>query len=223
MSIVNTREKTINTKIVYYGTGLGGKTSSLKYIHSVLDPDQRVKMVSLKTDEERTLFFDFLPIDLGVLGGYKIKIQGFTVPGQVKYNLTRKYVLMGADAIVFVADSSADRLEENVASLRNLRENLEANGLDINEIPLVLQYNKRDLDNISSIEEMDEKLNFRELQTFETEAHNGTGVFDAFIESSGQMITAVARKYQLESPNGDIGELTRSQLEGYRSASANPS
>lgn len=212
MSIVNTREKTINTKIVYYGTGLGGKTTSLKHIHSVLDPDQRVKMVSLKTDEERTLFFDFLPIDLGVLGGYKIKIQGFTVPGQVKYNLTRKYVLMGADAIVFVADSNVERLEENVASLRNLRENLEANGLDINDIPLVLQYNKRDLPNVSSVEEMDEKLNFRDLCIFPTEAQNGTGVFEAFIESSGQMISAVAKKYQLESPNGDIGDLTRQQL-----------
>ncbi|MCA9323142.1 MAG: gliding-motility protein MglA [Planctomycetes bacterium] len=215
MSIVNTREKTINTKIVYYGPGLGGKTTSLKHIHTVLDPEGQVKMVSLKTDEERTLFFDFVPIDLGMLGGYKIKIQGFTVPGQVKYNLTRKYVLMGADAVVFVADSSAARLDENIQSLDNLGENLEANGLDVNEIPLVLQYNKRDLDDAATIELLDERLNFRKLQCFPTNAHEGAGVFEAFISASEQMIRAVARKYQLETPDGDIGALTRQHLERF--------
>jgi mutual gliding-motility protein MglA len=145
MSIVNTRDKIITCKIVYYGPGLGGKTSSLKVVHRVLDPDEKNKLISLKTDEERTLFFDFLPIELGIVGGYKIKIQGFTVPGQVKYNLTRKYVLMGADCVVFVADSLAARLDENAESMANLRENLTANGLDFNTIPLVLQYNKQDL------------------------------------------------------------------------------
>ena len=220
MSIVNTREKTINTKIVYYGPGLGGKTTSLKYIHSVLDPDRRVKMVSLKTDEERTLFFDFVPIDFGMLGGYKIKIQGFTVPGQVKYNLTRKYVLMGADAVVFVADSDVTRTEDNLQSLKNLGENLEANGLDINEIPLVLQYNKRDLPDITSIEDMEQQLNFRDLDSFATNAEVGDGVFEAFTSASVEMLRAVARKYQLESSQGEIGDLAREHLATYAPASA---
>jgi len=212
MSIVNTREKTINTKIVYYGPGLGGKTTSLQCVHAVLDPGQLVKMVSLKTDEERTLFFDFLPIELGVLGGYKIKIQGFTVPGQVKYNLTRKYVLMGADAVVFVADSSPDRLEENVASIANLEENLASNGLDINTIPLVLQFNKRDLSGATSEEDLEQALNFRRLTSFCTNATANEGVFEAFVEASGQMLVSVAGKYELDSPEGEIGALTREAL-----------
>ena len=215
MSIVNTREKTINTKIVYYGPGLGGKTTSLKFIHSVLDPEQKVNMVSLKTDEERTLFFDFVPIDLGMLGGYKVKIQGFTVPGQVKYNLTRKYVLMGADAVVFVADSSADRLEDNLQSMKNLGENLEANGLDVNEVPLVLQFNKRDLPSALDLEEMEAQLNFRSVESFATQAHTGEGVFEAFTKASADMLRAVARKYQLESSQGDVGDLVRAHLDSF--------
>ena len=107
MSIVNTREKTICTKVVYYGPGLGGKTTSLQMVHRTLDPGRKIKLVTLKTDEERTLFFDFLPLDLGLVGGYKVRIQGFTVPGQVKYDLTRRYVLMGADAVVFVEGEAA--------------------------------------------------------------------------------------------------------------------
>ncbi len=215
MSIVNTRDKTINTKIVYYGPGLGGKTTSLNHVHSVLDPENRVKMVSLKTDEERTLFFDFLPIDLGVLGGYKVKIQGFTVPGQVKYNLTRKYVLMGADAVVFVADSNASRIEENQNSLSNLAQNLESNGLDIEKMPLVIQFNKRDLDNAMSIEEMTRALINGDTKYFATNAQTGEGVFDAFVESSSQMIESVGKKYQLESSESDLNTLTRNLLMGY--------
>ncbi len=215
MSIVNTRDKTINTKIVYYGPGLGGKTTSLNHVHSVLDPENRVKMVSLKTDEERTLFFDFLPIDLGVLGGYKVKIQGFTVPGQVKYNLTRKYVLMGADAVVFVADSNASRIEENQNSLSNLAQNLESNGLDIEKMPLVIQFNKRDLDNAMSIEEMTRALITGNTKYFATNAQTGEGVFDAFVESSSQMIESVGKKYQLESSESDLNTLTKNLLMGY--------
>jgi mutual gliding-motility protein MglA len=213
MSIVNTRDKTINTKIVYYGTGLGGKTTSLKCVHSILDPDDRVKMVSLKTDEERTLFFDFLPVDLGVLGGYKIKIQGFTVPGQVKYNLTRKYVLMGADAVVFVADSQASRMEENVLSMANLGENLLANGLNINEIPVVLQYNKRDLPDAAPIADLERHLNGRGWPSVGTEATQRSGVFDAFVTACERMLCSVAKRYQLESPHGEIGDLARRVLE----------
>ncbi len=210
MSIVNTRDKTITAKIVYYGPGLGGKTTSLKAVHQVLDPDQKVKLISLKTDEERTLFFDFLPIDLGMVGGYKIKIQGFTVPGQVKYNLTRKYVLMGADGVVFVADSQADRIDENAESIVNFSENLTANGLDVNTIPLVMQYNKRDLPSLSSPEDLEAKLNFRGVPSFKTSATSGEGVFDAFVEASGRMLDAVAARYGISAAGDDsVGDSAR--------------
>lgn len=212
MSIVNTRDKVINTKVVYYGPGLGGKTTSLKCVHSLLDPDDRLKMVSLKTDEERTLFFDFVPIDLGILGGYKIKMQGFTVPGQVKYNLTRKYVLMGADAVVFVADSQRSRLEENIHAMTNLGENLAANGLKINEIPLVIQYNKRDLEDICTVEEMDAALNFRKVSSFATQATQKMGVFDAFVKVAQDMLSAVAARYRLDCGGRDLGQLVHDSL-----------
>lgn len=210
MSIVNTREKTITAKIVYYGPGLGGKTTSLKAVHQVLDPAQKVKLISLKTDEERTLFFDFLPIDLGVVEGYKIKIQGFTVPGQVKYNLTRKYVLMGADCVVFVADSQADRIDENVESIVNLGENLTANGLDVSTIPMVMQYNKRDLPNLSAVEDLEAKLNFRSVPSFATSATSGEGVFDGFVEAAGRMLDAVAARYEVSHDGGgSVGDAAR--------------
>lgn len=212
MSIVDTRERTINTKVVYYGTGLGGKTTSLQYVHRTLDPHQRVKMVSLNTDEERTLFFDFLPIDLGEVNGYKIRIQGFTVPGQVKYNLTRKYVLMGADAVVFVADSNVTRFAENVLSFENLRENLELNGLDPGTIPMILQYNKRDLPDTTPIEVFEEHLNSRGLDHFETIASEGDGVFDGFLRISELMLDSVAEKYGLTSAESSIGRSARGIL-----------
>jgi signal recognition particle receptor subunit beta len=212
MSIVDTRERTINTKVVYYGTGLGGKTTSLQCVHRTLDPQQRVKMVSLNTDEERTLFFDFLPIDLGEVGGYKIRIQGFTVPGQVKYNLTRKYVLMGADAVVFVADSNVTRFAENVLSFENLRENLELNGLDPETIPMILQYNKRDLPDTTPIEVFQEHLNTRGWEHFETVASEGAGVFDGFLRISELMLDAVAEKYGLSAARGSVGQTARETL-----------
>lgn len=215
MSIVNTRDKTVNTKIVYYGPGLGGKTTSLQYVHSVLDPDTKVKMVSLKTDEERTLFFDFLPISLGELDGYEVKIQGFTVPGQVKYNLTRKYVLMGADAVVFVADSAADRREDNRVSFENLLENMRENGLDPTAVPIVIQYNKRDLPDALPTAELDELLNEAGHPSFATDALRGTGVFEAFIEASALMLDATARRYGLDREGVDVARATRTLLQGF--------
>lgn len=212
MSIINTRDKTITAKIVYYGPGLGGKTTSLKAVHGVLDPERKVRLISLKTDDERTLFFDFLPIDLGIVGGFKIKIQGFTVPGQVKYNLTRKYVLMGADCVVFVADSQASRLAENEESLVNLGENLHANGMDVKSIPLVLQYNKRDLDNLSPVDELETKLNPRGLLAFQTSATTGVGVFEAFIEASRRMLDAVVKKYLIDAGPEPVGDLVARYL-----------
>src|SRR5512134_1789066 len=128
MSLISLRDKTINAKIVYYGMALSGKTTSLKHVHTVIDPERRTELVSLNTEGDRTLFFDFLPIPLGSLSGFQVKLQAFTVPGQVKYNLTRRYVLRGADAVIFVADSQPSAFEDNVHSLVTLRENLEANG-----------------------------------------------------------------------------------------------
>lgn len=218
MSIVNTRDKTVNTKIVYYGPGLGGKTTSLQYVHTVLDPDMRVKMVSLKTDEERTLFFDFLPISLGELDGYEVKIQGFTVPGQVKYNLTRKYVLMGADAVVFVADSAPDRLEDNRVAYANLLENMRENGLDPEKIPIVLQYNKRDLPDAMPVEELDEAINQSGHPRFATDALSGEQVFEAFIETAALMLEATAVRYGLDRDGADVGGATRQLLQGFAQA-----
>lgn len=166
-------------KIVYYGPGLCGKTTNLHVIYGRTAPTARGEMVSLETETDRTLFFDLLPIDVGVIGGFKTRLQLYTVPGQVFYNTTRKLVLKGVDGIVFVADSQRPMLEPNKESFRNLRENLAEIGLDVGEIPLVLQYNKRDLANILSVDELNGALNPEgRLDFFEASAANGTGVFE---------------------------------------------
>jgi signal recognition particle receptor subunit beta len=211
MSVVNTRERTINTKIVYYGPGLGGKTTSLRRVHTTVDPAGRVKLISLKTDDERTLFFDMLPIELGQLDGYHFKISAFTVPGQIKYNLTRRQVLVGADAVIFVADSQIVRFDENLESLESLAENLEVNGIDPATIPLVLQYNKRDMPEIASVPHLERLLNARGVPSFETEAPSGRGVFRAFVTAARAMLDAVATRYRLAS-NESAGELLSRHL-----------
>jgi len=166
-------------KIVYYGPGLCGKTTNLHVIYGRTAPTARGEMVSLETETDRTLFFDLLPIDVGVIGGFKTRLQLYTVPGQVFYNTTRKLVLKGVDGIVFVADSQRPMLEPNRESFRNLRENLAEIGVRLEEVPLVLQYNKRDLSNILSVEELDAALNPDGLfESFESSAANGTGVFE---------------------------------------------
>ena len=214
MSIVNTKDRSILTKVVYYGTGLGGKTTSLQSVHSTLDPERRTRLISIHTDEERTLFFDFLPVELGALGGYRVRIQGYTVPGQVKYNQTRRHVLLGADAVVFVADSQAHRVQENEEAFQNLAENLEVNGLDINDVPLVLQYNKRDLDGIVSPEEMDASFGSNDAQRprFLSTATADEGVFEPFVEAVRRMLDHVAARYGLESTKGPVGELAARRL-----------
>ena len=180
MSLVNFTNKEITCKIVYYGPGRSGKTTNLLYVHGQVPSDRKGKMVSLATTTERTLFFDFLPIELGTISGFSTKFQLYTVPGQIYYNATRKLVLNGADGVVFVADSQARQLDENLESLRNLQENLLAEGVDIRKIPMVLQYNKQDLpsDLVLSKEEMDETLNFREVPSFGANAIAGEGVFE---------------------------------------------
>jgi signal recognition particle receptor subunit beta len=166
-------------KIVYYGPGLCGKTTNLHVIYGRTAPTARGEMVSLETETDRTLFFDLLPIDVGVIGGFKTRLQLYTVPGQVFYNTTRKLVLKGVDGIVFVADSQRPMLEPNKESFRNLRENLAEIGLSVDEIPVVLQYNKRDLANILSVDELNGALNSGgRYEFFEASAANGTGVFE---------------------------------------------
>src|SRR6266498_4596711 len=180
MSIINYGQKEISFKIVYYGPGVAGKTANLQYIFRGLPDGNRGNMVSLATGDDRTLFFDFLPVSALTVRNFTAKFQLYTVPGQVYYNMTRKLVLRGVDGIVFVADSQWDRLRENVESFRNLEENLREYNYNLDEMPYVIQYNKRDLANIAPIEYMEFMLNRRTRQVpyFEAVAVNGDGVFD---------------------------------------------
>ncbi|MBN2343231.1 MAG: hypothetical protein JXX29_21885 [Deltaproteobacteria bacterium] len=179
MSSIDLHNDEIGIKIVYYGPGLGGKTSSLQYMHSVLKPENRGRMISLATGIDRTLYFDFLPIQLPKIKNFSIRMSVYTVPGQVHYDATRKLVLQGADGVVFVADSQPARQDANIESMDNLRENLKNHGMDPNTVPMIIQYNKRDLQNVMTVEQMDNELNFRDVPFFETSATKGTGVYDA--------------------------------------------
>src|SRR5512143_3338443 len=176
MVLFNYSTKELTAKVVYYGPGLCGKTTNLHWIHEKVPIKNKGKMLSLATETDRTLFFDFLPIELGLIRGMKTRIQLYTVPGQVFYNATRRMVLKGADAVVFVADSQEAMIDAKVESMDNLRQNLEANEIDPNEVPMVLQYNKRDLPNALPIEILNDKLNDRELSHFEAVAIKGVGV-----------------------------------------------
>jgi mutual gliding-motility protein MglA len=179
--VVSYSGKEINAKLVYYGAGLSGKTTNLEAIYEAVPDTSRGKMVSMKTQSDRTLFFDLLPLDLGEIMGFKTRFLLYTVPGQVFYNATRKLVLKGADAIVFVADSEVGKMEENKESLANLKTNLAEYGLSLDEIPWVIQYNKRDLPNVYSVEELDAELNEGgKVPTFESVAPTGKGVFETF-------------------------------------------
>ncbi|MFO1051426.1 MAG: ATP-binding protein [Planctomycetota bacterium] len=198
MGFINLAEKTINAKLVYYGCGMGGKTTSLQVVHEIMCPRNEVRLVSIKTEEDATLLFDFLPIDLGNVEGFTVRIQGFTVPGQPKYRRMRRYVLSGADAVVFVVDSEASRLDENLQSFDSLLENLRENGLDPDSIPLVVQYNKRDLDDVLSEEELDSRFLVRpDVVAFPSVATRGNGVFEAFVEAAGQLVEQKIRTYGL--------------------------
>jgi signal transduction histidine kinase/signal recognition particle receptor subunit beta len=198
MGFINLADKTISAKLVYYGCGMGGKTTSLQAVHEIMCPRNEVQLVSIKTEEDATLLFDFLPIDLGEVEGFKVRIQGFTVPGQPKYRRMRKYVLSGADAVVFVVDSETSRLEENLQSLESLKENLALNGLDPESIPIVLQYNKRDLEDVLSESDLDRHFKFREeLQSFPSVATEGRGVFETFVHATGLLVDAKIRLYGL--------------------------
>ena len=180
MSLVNFTTREITCKIVYYGPGRSGKTTNLHYIYGRVPDARRGRMVSLATETERTLFFDFLPIDLGLISGFSTRFQLYTVPGQVYYNATRRLVLQGADGVVFVADSQARQLDENIESLQNLQSNLLEMGIDIRTLPVVLQYNKQDLPGelILQTADLDDALNFRAVPSFGADALHGRGVFE---------------------------------------------
>ena len=196
MGFINVAERTINAKLVYYGVGVGGKTTSLQRVHGILCPRNEVQLVSINTEEDSTLLFDFLPINLGSVGGFKVRIQGFTVPGQPKYRQMRKYVLAGADAVVFVVDSQKSRLQENLESLQSMRDNLKA--ATAAEIPIVVQYNKRDLPDILSEHELDKHFRFRpDIEAFPSVATEGQGVFEAFVHAAGLLVASKVRQYGL--------------------------
>lgn len=178
MVSINYSSREVCCKIVYYGPGLSGKTTNLLYVHSKIPSGTRGKMISLATEADRTLYFDFLPINIGTINGFAAKFQLYTVPGQVYYNATRKLVLRGVDGVVFVADSQKDKMDENIESLSNLEENLCEYGYNIQDLPMVIQYNKRDLPGILPVEELNAKLNTKGRPVFEASATIGNGVFD---------------------------------------------
>ena len=159
MSMINYASREINCKLVYYGPGLGGKTTNLEHVYQKVAPGSRGKMISLATETERTLFFDFLPVDLGTIRGFKTRFQLYTVPGQVYYNASRKLILKGVDGVVFVGDSQIDRMEANIEAMQNLYDNMSEHGYDLTTIPFVIQYNKRDLPNAASINDLQASLN----------------------------------------------------------------
>jgi len=194
MSFINYAAREINVKIVYYGPGLCGKTTNLQYIFEKSSPQQKGKLISLATETDRTLFFDFLPLDLGAVRGFKTRFHLYTVPGQVFYDASRKLILKGVDGVVFVADSQEARMDANVESLRNLDLNLKENGFDLKAIPYVLQFNKRDLPTAVAVDTMYRLLNFKGEPTFEAVAVRGMGVFETLKASAKQVLYELKRK-----------------------------
>ena len=192
MSLINYASRELNCKIVYYGTGLGGKTTNLEYVYSKVNPEAKGKMISLATETERTLFFDFLPIDLGEVKGFKTRFHLYTVPGQVYYNASRKLILKGVDGVIFVADSQKERMEANIEAMHNLYENLESYGYDLAKIPFALQYNKRDLPNAMSVEDLRAQLNPGKVPDFEGVAIEGKGVFETLSAVSKMVVVALS-------------------------------
>jgi len=188
MSFINYAAREINVKIVFYGPGLCGKTTNLQYIFEKSSPQQKGKLISLATETDRTLFFDFLPLDLGAVRGFKTRFHLYTVPGQVFYDASRKLILKGVDGVVFVADSQEARMDANEESLRNLEDNLSENGFDLKSLPFVLQFNKRDLPSAVLVDDMYRLLNFKGEPTFEAVATKGIGVFETLKAVAKQVL-----------------------------------
>jgi signal recognition particle receptor subunit beta len=232
MASVNALAKELVFKVVYYGPGLSGKTTTLQHIHATARPEHRGKMVSLATPVDRTLYFDFLPIRLPKVRGMGVRLQLFTVPGQVYYNATRKLVLTGADGLVFVADSQAGRVDSNLESLENLRENLQEHGRDLASVPHIVQHNKRDLSDVLSIEDLDQMLNPHKVPSFGTVATRGDGVYQSLeaitklvVASFESSIPAGERQLsaQLEAIEGGLSEALRNADSGDGFGSEAPS
>jgi signal recognition particle receptor subunit beta len=194
MSFINYAAREINVKIVFYGPGLGGKTTNLQYIYERSNPQQKGKLISLATETDRTLFFDFLPLDLGTVRGFKTRFHLYTVPGQVFYDASRKLILKGVDGVIFVADSQEARMDANVESLRNLEENLHDNGFDLKTIPYALQFNKRDLPTAVAVDTMYRVLNYKGEPTYEAVAIRGMGVFETLKAAAKQVLYELKRK-----------------------------
>lgn len=188
MSFINYAAREINVKIVFYGPGLCGKTTNLQYIYEKSSPQQKGKLISLATETDRTLFFDFLPLDLGAVRGFKTRFHLYTVPGQVFYDASRKLILKGVDGVVFVADSQEARMDANVESLSNLEDNLSENGFELKTMPYVLQFNKRDLPSAMLVDDMYRLLNFKGEPTFEAVATKGIGVFETLKAVAKQVL-----------------------------------
>jgi signal recognition particle receptor subunit beta len=178
MTFINYAAREINCKLVYYGPGLGGKTTNIKFVYEKTNPTSKGKLISLATETDRTLFFDFLPLDLGEIRGFRTRFHLYTVPGQVFYDASRKLILKGTDGVVFVADSQAARMDANLESLKNLELNLKEQGYDLQTMPYVLQFNKRDLPTATPFEEMKNSLHFKGEPIFEAIANKGNGVFE---------------------------------------------
>ncbi len=193
MTFINYASREINCKIVYYGPGLCGKTTNIQWIFEQANPEKRGKLVSLATETDRTLFFDFLPLDMGTVKGFKVRFHLYTVPGQVFYDASRKLILRGCDGIIFVADSQRARMEANIESIANLATNLKENGFDIRSIPYVLQLNKRDMPSAATLPEMERLLRFRNEPMIEAVANQGTGVIETLKASARQILMELQR------------------------------
>ncbi len=193
MSFINYLSREINCKIVYYGPGLCGKTTNLQYIYNKTNPDAKGKMISLATETERTLFFDFLPLALGEIRGFKTRFHLYTVPGQVFYDASRKLILKGVDGVVFVADSQIARMEANLESMENLRTNLAEQGYSLDKLPYVIQYNKRDMPSVTPVEELRSLLNPTNVPDFEGVAATGVGVFETLKSVAKLVLTELKR------------------------------
>jgi hypothetical protein len=193
MSFINYSSREINCKLVYYGPGLGGKTTNLQFIYAKTSPEAKGKMISLATETERTLFFDFLPLSLGEIRGFKTRFHLYTVPGQVFYDASRKLILKGVDGVIFVADSQIERMEANIESMDNLRQNLIEQGYDLDKLPFIIQYNKRDLPNAASVAELHAAINPTNVPEFEARATTGVGVFETLKAIAKAVLTELRR------------------------------
>ena len=222
MVSINYSAREVCCKIVYYGPGLSGKTTNLQYVHSKVPGNTRGDLISLATESDRTLYFDFLPINIGTINGFAAKFQLYTVPGQVYYNATRKLVLRGVDGIVFVADSQPDKMDENIESLANLGDNLIEYGYDINSLPLVIQYNKRDLPGVLSVEQLNEQLNPRGWPYYEASATIGNGVFDTLKLIIKLVLDKAKNVSQKEAPKKQTAQPSVNNVESSQSPSPEP-